>query len=110
LEPGRYDITIHQRATFKRVIDLPIDLSGHEVYAQIWDEKRRNKVADFEITMLNATLGQFEMKIDWQDTTLFKKAAFWDLQVVYGNGDRDYWLEGEVTIDPGLTAKEDSDA
>lgn len=65
-------------------------------------------MADFDITITDAVEGQLQMKIDWQDTTLFKKAAFWDLQVVYDNGDRDYWLEGEVTIDPGLTAKEDA--
>jgi hypothetical protein len=108
--PARYDITIYQRATFKRQITLPIDLSGHEVFAQIWDSKRRNKIADFEINITNLVDGEFEMILDWEETTPLKKAASWDLMVVYADQTRDYWLEGLVTIDPGLTAPEDADA
>lgn len=108
--PARYDITIYQRATFKRQITLPIDLTGHEVFAQIWDSKRRNKVVDFEINITDAAAGELEMTLDWEDTTPLKKAASWDLMVVYADQTRDYWLEGLVTIDPGLTAPEDADA
>lgn len=110
MTPGRYDITIYQRATFQREITLPIDLTGHEVFAQIWDPKRRNKVLDFEIEMIDAAEGNFRLVIDWENTTNLKKAASWDLMVVYDNGVREYWLEGLVTIDPGLTAPEDADA
>jgi hypothetical protein len=106
--PGRYDITIYQRATFKREITLPIDLSGHAVYAQIWDSKRRNKVLDMEIEMINESIGKFNLVVDWPETTPLRKASEWDLMVEYANGDRDYWLEGLVTIDPGLTAPEDA--
>ncbi len=106
--PGRYDITVYQRATLKREITLPISLVGHEVFAQIWDSKRRNKIADFEIEMINAATGVFNIVIEWQETTAFKKAAEWDLIVKYANGSRDYWLEGLVTIDPGFTAPEDA--
>jgi hypothetical protein len=106
--PGRYDITIYQRATFTKDVILPIDITGHEVFAQIWDEKRRNKVADFEVTVIDAVDGHIRLTIDWQDTTPLKKPAFWDLMVVYNDDTRDYWLEGAVTIDPGLTAKEDA--
>jgi hypothetical protein len=106
--PGRYDITIYQRATFIRGITLPIDLTAHQVFAQIWDEKRRNKIADFEIDMIDAAEGNFNIILDWQETTPLKKAASWDLMVVYDNDTRDYWLEGLVTIDPGLTAPEDA--
>ncbi len=107
--PGRYDITIYQRATFKQQVTLPIDLTGHQVFAQIWDRKRRNKVLDIEIEMLDVAGGEFNMIIDWPETTPLKKAAEWDLMVDYANGDRDYWLEGLITVDPGLTAPEDAD-
>lgn len=106
--PGRYDITIYQRATFKREITLPIDLTGHQVFAQIWDEKRRSKVHDFEVEIINNADGHFYIVLDWQDTTPLKKAAYWDLMVAYADGTRDYWLEGSVTVDPGLTAPEDA--
>lgn len=107
--PGRYNITVNQRATFERQITLGINLTGHAVYAQVWDSlKRRKKIADFEITVTNAATGQFLMKLDWQDTTVMKKGAVWDLMVDYADGTRDYWLEGSVSIDPGLTAPEDA--
>lgn len=107
--PGRYDITIYQRATFEREITLGINLAGHTVYAQIWDSsKRRRKISDFEITVTNASTGTFLMTLDWQDTTPLRKGAVWDLMVAYGNGTRSYYLEGTVTIDPGLTAPEDA--
>lgn len=108
--PGRYDITIYQRATFRRQITLPIDLTGHEVFAQIWDSKRRNKIVDFEINMTDEAGGQFDMILNWEETTPLKKAASWDLMVVYADQTRDYWLEGLVSVDPGLTAPEDADA
>ena len=107
--PGRYDITIYQRATFRRQITLPVNLTGHDVYAQIWDAKRRNKIIDFEINMIDEAQGIFELVLDWDETTPLKKSFQWDLMVVYNNGDRDYWLEGNVTVDPGLTAPEDAD-
>ncbi len=107
--PGRYDITVHQRATFERQITLGIDLSGHAVYAQIWDSlKRRKKIADFEITITNAATGEFLMALSWEDTTPLRKGAVWDLMVEYADNSRDYWLEGSVSIDPGLTAPEDA--
>lgn len=106
--PGRYDLTIYQRATFKQRITLPIDLTGHSVYAQIWDKKRRNKVLDIDIQLINEASGIFDIVIEWPDTTPLKKAAEWDLMVEYANGDREYWLEGLVVIDPGLTAPEDA--
>lgn len=107
--PGRYDITIYQRATFQREITLGIDLTGHTVYAQIWDSlKRRRKIVDFEIDVTDAIGGTFMMTLDWQDTTPLKKGAVWDLMVEYADTTRDYWLEGNVTIDPGLTTPEDA--
>ena len=108
--PARHDITIYQRATFKRRITLPLDLTGHQVFAQIWDAKRRNKIADLEIDIIDEEGGEFDIILDWEKTTLLKKAASWDLMVVYADQTRDYWIEGLVTVDPGLTAPEDADA
>ena len=108
--PARYDITIYQRATFKRRITLPLNLTGHQVFAQIWDAKRRNKIADLEIDIIDEAGGEFDIILDWEKTTPLKKAASWDLMVVYADETRDYYIEGLVTVDTGLTAPEDADA
>jgi hypothetical protein len=105
MKPGRYNILLPQRATYEAEITLPIDLTGHFVYAQIWDsEKRRTKIADFDITVTDEENGTFTLELPWETTSTITKPAVWDLLVVYDNGKRDYWLEGNVTIDIGLTA------
>lgn len=105
MKPGRYDIVLPQRATYKVEISLPIDLTGHSVYAQIWDsDKRRSKIADFTINITDEVDGTFDLVLSWEDTTLIKKPCVWDLLVVNdADQSRDYWLEGSVTIDLGLT-------
>lgn len=103
MRPGRYDITIYQRATFPLRVTLPIDLTGHEVLAQIWDDKRRRKYADLEIEIVDAVEGIIDLTLDSDVTRDLRKPAVWDLMVVYANGTKDYWLEGDVNIDPGYT-------
>lgn len=101
--PGRYDITIYQRATFSLQIKLPIDLTGHQVVAQVWDDKRRRKYADFDVNITDAVEGKFTISIDSDVTRDFKKQGEWDLMVIYADGTRQYWLAGDVQIDPGYT-------
>ena len=108
--PGKYPIVINQRATFRRRVILPIDLTGHQVYAQVWDTKRRVKYQNFEINIIDASNGEFDLIMEWDassELTSCVRNAYYDLMVVYANGNRDYWLEGPVTIDTGLTAPED---
>lgn len=103
MQPGRYDITIYQRATFELQITLPINLTGHTVIAQIWDEKRRRKYADFDITYVNRAGGIVSIGLDSDITKDLSKPGEWDLMVVYNNTEKQYWLEGNVSIDPGYT-------
>lgn len=103
MKPGRYDITIYQRATFELQIDLPIDLTGHTVLAQVWDDKRRRKYADFQVEYTNRTDGKVKITIPSSITKTLEKQGEWDLMVLYQNNTKQYWLEGNVTIDPGYT-------
>ena len=103
MKPGSYPITIYQRATFELEIDLPIDLTGHTVLAQVWDDKRRRKYADFEINYINRSEGRIRITIPSNVTRTIEKQGEWDLMVLYANGTKQYWLEGNVTIDPGYT-------
>lgn len=104
MKPGRYDIVLPQRATYSAEITLPINLAGHSVYAQMWSsDKRRIKVADFAIVIIDAANGVFKLELPWETTSNIRKPGVWDLLIVYPNGTRSYWLEGEVTIDVGLT-------
>lgn len=103
MKPGRYDITIYQRATFTLQVTLPINLTGHQVLAQVWDDKRRRKYADFTVTVTDLVNGEIDLEIDSDVTKEIKKQGEWDLMVIYADGTKQYWLEGDVKIDPGYT-------
>ena len=103
MKPGRYDITIYQRATFQLQVTLPFNLTGHQIVAQVWDDKRCKKAADFDVTINDAVNGELTLTIDSDVTKEIKRQGEWDLMIVYGNGNKEYWLEGNVTIDPGYT-------
>lgn len=103
MRPGRYDIEINQRATYQLRVTLPFDLTGHQALAQVWDDKRRRKFADMTVSVLDAVNGEIELEIDSDITSQMKKQGEWDLMVIYPNGTKQYWLEGNVTIDLGYT-------
>lgn len=103
MRPGRYDIEINQRATYQLRVTLPFNLTGHQVLAQVWDDKRRRKFADMTVSILDAVDGEIELEIDSDITSQIKKQGEWDLMVIYPNGTKQYWLEGNVTIDLGYT-------
>jgi hypothetical protein len=103
MRPGRYDIEINQRATYQLRVTLPFNLTGHQVLAQVWDDKRRRKFADMTVSVLDAVNGEIELEIDSDITSQMKKQGEWDLMVIYPNGTKQYWLEGNVTIDLGYT-------
>jgi len=73
------------------------------VLAQVWDDKRRRKFADMTVSVLDAVNGEIELEIDSDITSQMKKQGEWDLMVIYPNGTKQYWLEGNVTIDLGYT-------
>lgn len=103
MKPGRYDITVYQRATFELDVTLPFDLTGHTVIAQIWDDKRRKKFADFDVEYLDRPNGEIRITVDSDLTKLMTKDGEWDLMVKYSDGTKQYWLEGNVVLDLGYT-------
>lgn len=103
MTPGTLNLTIYQRATFRQSFDFSIDLSGYLAYAQVWDKSRRTKYADFTIEWTNQAAGQFDLVLPFATTSVLTKNAYWDFLLEAPSGERDYWLEGTVTIDPGYT-------
>jgi hypothetical protein len=103
LKPARYDITVYQRATFRRRFTLPFDCTGHTIEAQIWSNRRVTKIVQFDVEWVNQEEGIFELVADFTQTSTTVKNGKWDLMVVYPNQDRNYWVEGDVIVDPGYT-------
>lgn len=71
--------------------------------AQVWKEKRRSLLFEFTVEWINRSLGKFYLVASYADTTKMVKNGVWDLMVVYPNGERFYWIEGNAIIDPGVT-------
>jgi len=106
--PARYPMTIEQRADFDRSFSLkdgtgaPINFTGYTVSAALWTE-RRTKLLDFTLTWINQALGQFKLTLTDTQTTGLSGAAIWDLLVIDPSGLKDYYIRGDVTIEPGFT-------
>ena len=55
VQPGTYNITLQRRADYSLLLqfkdsdDDAIDLTGYTAYAQVWNEGRTTKYADFAI-------------------------------------------------------------
>jgi hypothetical protein len=103
--PAVYPITIPRRATYRQRFQLPFDCTGHDLYAQVWTTIRRTKkLLDFSIEWIDQADGVFDLVGDSPDTERVSKDGYWDLLVVYPNGESDYWLRGPATVDIGYTA------
>jgi hypothetical protein len=108
IRPGRHDITIPQRATFREPLRLkangePVDLTGYDARAQIWDRRRTVQYAELVIDWIDREQGRLDLVLNPPETTNVSVDAYWDLLITEPGGERYYWLEGRAYVDPGLT-------
>jgi hypothetical protein len=112
IQPGNYTIRIPQRATLEedfvlKAADEPVNLTGYTVLASIWkDEKRRVKIVDLTVEYLDRINGSIRISLDREQTRAIRTGGYWDLLVIEPSEKADYWLEGIVTVDIGLTDDE----
>lgn len=112
IQPAQLDLTIYQRATYRLQIrlnadDVPLDATGYEAAAQIWDQFRNRKYAEFDVQWIDRSEGLLEIVLQYDETAEIEEQAYWDLLVVEPSGDRYFWLEGKVFFDPGYTELEE---
>ena len=110
VQPGTYNITLQRRADysvllqFKDSSDAVIDLTGYTAYAQVWNEGRTTKYADFSITYTNRTNGQITISLTDTQTATFIDELRYDVLLEDGSGNREYYLEGVIFVSQGYTA------
>ncbi len=110
VQPGTYNITLQRRADysvllqFKDSSDAVIDLTGYTAYAQVWNEGRTTKYADFSIAYTNRTNGQITISLTDTQTATFIDELRYDVLLEDGSGNREYYLEGVITVSQGYTA------
>lgn len=108
--PGTYNFTLQRRADysldlqFKDSNDAVIDLTGYTVYAQAWNEGRTTKYADFAVTYTNRSNGQISLSLTDTQTAAFPDELRYDVLLEDSGGNREYYLEGIITVSQGYTS------
>ncbi len=108
--PATDNIVIEQGATFSRQYRFkdssgaPLNMSGHEVEAQIWTHLKTAKLADFTIVWEDRARGEFKITLPASVTRNIEKSASWDMLITEPDGvTKNYWLRGKTTISVGYT-------
>ena len=111
ITPGRYNMTIQRRSdhniqlVFKDSDSNPISLNGYTVEAQVWEETRKLKFADFAVTYTNRGTGTVDLALtDTQTATFSPNTLKYDVLLTDHNGLKEYYLEGDITMSEGYTA------
>ena len=111
ITPGTYNMTVQRRSdhsiqlVFKDSNNAAINLTGFTVAAQVWEETRTVKYADFTVTYTNRTAGTVDIALtDVQTATFIPDTLKYDVVLTNGNGLKEYYLEGTISVSEGYTA------
>ena len=109
--PGKKNFTAQRRAdfplrlTFKDSTGSAINLTGFTVAAQVYDDSRTTKYADFTVAYTNRTGGIVDISLSDTDTANFTPDILkYDVLLTDGSGNKEYYLEGTLFISEGYTA------
>jgi len=111
IQPATYDFTLQRRSDhaipllFKDSNNNPINLTGFTVAAQVWEETRTTKYADFSVTYTDRAAGSVSISLtDTQTATFTPNVLKYDVLLTNGSGDKEYYLEGTIFVSEGYTA------
>ena len=110
IQPGKYNFTVQRRSDhtipllFKDGNNNAINLTGFTVVAQVWEETRTTKYADFSVTYTDRTAGSVSITLtDVQTTTFTPEVLKYDVLIVDGSGNKEYYLEGTIFVSEGYS-------
>jgi hypothetical protein len=111
IQPGTYNFTVQRRSDhtipllFKDGNNNAINLTGYTVVAQVWEETRTTKYADFSVTYTDRTAGSVSITLtDVQTATFTPEVLKYDVLLVDGSGNKEYYLEGTIFVSEGYTS------
>ena len=111
IQPATYNFVVQRRAdhsitlVFKDSNNNAINLTGFTVAAQVYDESRTTKYADWAITYTDRGNGIIDMNLADTDTANFTpNILFYDVLLTEPGGNKDYYLEGKLFVSEGYTA------
>ena len=111
IQPGIYNMTVQRRSdhsiqlVFKDNNNNPINLTGFTVEAQVWDEPRSNKYADWSVAYTNRVNGTVDISLTDTETATFTPDVLrYDVLLTNTSGLKEYYLEGTIFVSEGYTA------
>jgi len=110
IRPGVYNITLQRRADYSVLLEFKdankvvIDLTGWTVAAQVWDQGRSTKYADFTVDYVNRTQGRVRLRLGYTTTSTFPNETVYDVLLINPAGEREYYLEGTILAAEGYTS------
>lgn len=109
-KPARYDLFLKRRADYvlrfqiKDELKQPVNLTGFQVQAQIWDQARQTKYADFAYSPESPTLGKGRLSLAASVTQVLPDDSWYDMLIIAPSGSKEYYLEGIVYAEEGYTS------
>ena len=110
ISPANYDMTVQRSSdhaiqlVFKDSNNDAINLTGFTVAAQVWEETRTTKYADFGVTYTNRTTGTIDIALtDTQTATFSPNELKYDVLLTNPAGLKEYYLEGTIYVSEGYT-------
>tara|TARA_B100001093_G_scaffold370252_1_gene355210 strand:- start:3669 stop:4010 length:342 start_codon:yes stop_codon:yes gene_type:complete len=111
ITPGIYNMTVQRRSDhavqliFKDSDSNAINLTGYTVEAQVWEETRTTKYADWTVTYTNRSTGTIDIALtDVQTATFSPNLLKYDVLLTNASGLKEYYLEGNIFVSEGYTA------
>ena len=111
IKPATYNFTLQRRSDhsipllFKDSNNSAINLTGYTVEAQVWEETRTTKYADFSVTYTDRAAGSVSISLtDTQTATFTPDVLKYDVLLTAPSGTKEYYLEGNIFISEGYTA------
>ena len=111
IKPGTYNMTVQRRSdhkiqlVFKDNNNAAISLIGYTVAAQVWDQPRSNKYADFTVAYTDRVAGTVDISLtDTQTETFTPDVLKYDVALTDTLGLKEYYLEGTIFVSEGYTA------
>ena len=110
IEPGTYNFTLQRRSDhtipliFKDGNNNAINLTGFTVAAQVWEQTRTTKFADFSVAYTDRVAGSVSITLtDAQTATFTPEILKYDVLLIDAGGNREYYLEGTIFMSEGYT-------
>jgi hypothetical protein len=110
VDPARYDITIHQGATFDLPLQymasgVPVNMTGYSIDAELWNKTGTVKLSDFSVPWVAQVSGMFKLRLASTATSGITEQGQYDVMFTEPSGDKYYALQGTAFIDLGLTGR-----